>query len=74
MLIFIFKVKSQTGQTVLECFSDANKVPNEICERTTGFNTEQYTDLCSKLKSMRNSEARTVSQALAVYLYWLRSG
>ena len=43
-------------------------------KNTTGLSQEHFLDLLSSLRSMRDSINRTKSQALAVYLFWLKTG
>lgn len=40
----------------------------------TGFTKDEFTLILNTLKSLNNSSARTKEQALAIYLFWLKSG
>ena len=45
-----------------------------MCLRTTGLTSSQFNEVYNHLKSMRDSQSRTKSQALAIYLFWLKTG
>jgi hypothetical protein len=60
--------------SLLASFKNKISLSNEICLRTTGLDKNQFFQLCCDLKSMRSSEIRSKPQALAVYLFWLRTG
>ncbi|RNA22087.1 Vacuolar sorting-associated 13C [Brachionus plicatilis] len=55
-------------------FSDPSKIDNDTCKNTTGFNKEEFNIICSYLDEMKDSQVRTKSQALAIYLFWLKTG
>jgi len=40
----------------------------------TNLNKKQFHELFDELESIRDSPARTKSQALATYLFWLKTG
>ena len=55
-------------------FSDVNSIDSEFCFRNTGFYKDEFIFLANELKSTNNSPQRTKYQALAVYLFWLKTG
>ena len=55
-------------------FSDNSKLPDSICQRTTGFNRQQFEELSGDLISLRNTSSRSKSQVLAIFLFWLKTG
>ena len=55
-------------------FKKMSKFSDEKCKMYTGLTTKQFSSLEKKLKSLKNSPQRTKSQALATYLFWLKSG
>ena len=65
--------KSQ-NQTLFDQFKDYRLVDEKTIKSTTGLSQEHFLDLLSCLRSMRDSINRTKSQALAVYLFWLKTG
>lgn len=59
---------------IFQSFEDEYNVPNELCLKTTGLSTLEFAELCQFLNTMRNSLNRTKSKALAIYLFWLKTG
>jgi hypothetical protein len=55
-------------------FEFPSNIDNRLCERTTGLTSDQFNEVHDHLKTMKNSKARTTSQALAIYLFWLKTG
>ena len=51
-----------------------NSVSDELCKNTTGLSKEEFQYLCGELHSLRNTQFRSIPQALAVYLFWLTTG
>ena len=47
---------------------------DEVIKNNTGFKRVDFLYLCSQLRSLRITQQRTISQALAVYLFWLKTG
>ena len=57
-------------------FKNPNILDSTICMNTTGYSSQQFNEILQYLIEndefeMRNSKERKVSQALAIYLYWL---
>lgn len=60
-----------------EHFRVAKKVPEDVCKDITGFDSSEFQRLVQFVKqngTMRDNKNRTVSQAMAVFLYRLKSG
>jgi hypothetical protein len=58
-------------------FAKLSKVSNlseNECLRLTGITKKQFNSLEGKLKTLKNSPERNKSQALATYLFWLKTG
>lgn len=55
-------------------FFDFQSILDTICTRNTNHNKDQFIEIAGHLSSMRNTEKRTKFQALAVYLFWLKTG
>lgn len=60
--------------SVFKKFSDLNSISDEMCVRNTNFNRSQFIEILDSITTMRNSIVRTKSQALAIYLFWLKTG
>jgi hypothetical protein len=54
--------------------SNISKLSDKECQQLTGLTKSQFNSLESKLKTLKNSVARDKSQALATYLFWLKTG
>ena len=55
-------------------FYDFGSIDDIMSKRNTNFDRQQLIEIASNLKTMRNSPSRTVIQALAIYLFWLKTG
>ncbi|CAF0986858.1 unnamed protein product [Brachionus calyciflorus] len=66
------RAKSQ-NQTLFGQFRDYRLIDEKTIKNTTGLSQEHILDLLSSLRSMRDSINRTKSQALDVYLFWLKT-
>ena len=49
-------------------------VEEELCIKTTSLKAIEFLEIYNSLLSMKNSSKRTKSQALAIYLFWLKTG
>ena len=47
---------------------------DETCKSTTGFSKSDFNIINNHLTEMKDSSLRTKSQALAIYLFWLKTG
>ena len=54
-------------------FADPLAMSDEIIKNNTGFKRVDFLYLCSQLRSLRITQQRTISTALAVYLFWLKT-
>ncbi len=55
-------------------FENIKSITEDMCIRNTGFNKNQFIEISESISSMRDSESRTKTLALAIYLFWLRTG
>lgn len=59
--------------TLFEKFLDTTSISEHLCKKITGLDLEHF-EIIKKViedsQSMRNSSNRSISQALAVYLFW----
>ena len=55
-------------------FKNLSKIPPDLVLDHTGFTRDEFSFIINELKSLKNSEARSKEQALAVYLTWLKTG
>lgn len=63
-----------TSNSLFHKFSSVNTLPSNMCKCITGLEVAEFKELIESLDTMRNSTERSVTQAVAVYLYWLRTG
>ncbi|CAF1079292.1 unnamed protein product, partial [Brachionus calyciflorus] len=68
------KNDSKVNKGLLSKFANPNLITEEICMKNSGFEKKDFLIIHDSLKSMRNSNLRTKSQALIVYLFWLKTG
>lgn len=54
--------------------SNISRLSDKECQQLTGLTKCQFNSLKKKLKTLKNSIARDKSQALATYLFWLKTG
>ncbi|CAF0780028.1 unnamed protein product [Brachionus calyciflorus] len=55
-------------------FADLNSIDEETCKEKTGFFKNEFEKINGYLGEMKDSNIRTKSQALAIYLFWLKTG
>jgi hypothetical protein len=75
-------VESELKSTNFSRFSELNSISDDFCELVTNFKKSEFDLVLQYLikadengqRKMRDSKYRTVSQALAVYLFWLKTG
>ena len=63
-----------TTQSIFARFRCLKTLNNDLCYQITGFTYQEFFLLNTMLMSLRNSPTRTKEQALAVYLFWLKTG
>ena len=73
MIINRFREVSKQNN-IFQKFSELNDIDDKTCIRTTGFTIREFQTIKEYLKDMRNREERSINQALAVYLFWLKTG
>ena len=75
-LSFIDGLTSNMEVSFLDRFKNVKElgISDEECKAFTGFSKAIFKDIVHSLKSMRNTEYRTVSQAVAIYLTRLHNG
>lgn len=71
--LFMDKVADLADRNLMSQLGDFH-FPEERLRAFTGLSWEQISHLRDMLKSMRNSDVRTVTQALIVFLFKLRTG
>ena len=67
-------IDTSKKRTLFDEFADPFKIDEEVCKLTTGFYKDEFNVICSYLDEMKDSQIRTKSQALAIYLFWLKTG
>ena len=60
-------------KSVFDKFSKNSYISDQECKRFTRLNKSQFDWLVKKLKTITNSINRNIRQALATYLFWLKS-
>jgi hypothetical protein len=67
-------LRHASKHTLLEKFIDNKYITNEECKRFTCLNKNEFYSIVNELKTLKESQAGTKSQALATYLFWLKTG
>lgn len=60
--------------TLFSKFSDEATLTDSLCKNNTGLIKIQFLELAESLENMNDSSKRTKLQALAIYLFWLKTG
>jgi len=68
------RIRTMCSLTIIDKFSSKSKLTDGECMTYTGYNKEEFSSILNDIKSMRNTTNRDVPQALATYLFWLRTG
>ena len=71
-LIEVLRENSKNN-SVFEKLKNPKTISNELCLKTTGLTKEEFLIIYNSL-SMNESKNRTKSQALAINLFWLKTG
>ena len=76
MECFFKSVSSSYKRTnsIFAKFGDMKNLDPELCESITTLTKDEFILLNSCLPSIKNSNRRSKEQALAIYLYWLKTG
>jgi hypothetical protein len=67
-------LRHASKSTLFEKFSKPKHINDVECKRYTGLNKDDFKSLLSNLVSLKNSTSRNRAQALAVYMFWLKTG
>jgi hypothetical protein len=81
-LIEDFHMESKIKTTIFSRFLELSSMSDDFCECVTNLNKSEFNEVLQYLimtdkngqRRMRDSKYRTVSQALAIYLFWLKTG
>ncbi|KAK0166595.1 hypothetical protein PV327_004088 [Microctonus hyperodae] len=73
LTLFLNTLSNTCNNTLLDEVDD-NNLSDERIKSLTGFTVEEINTLKNSLVSMRNSENRSINQALFVFLFKLRTG
>ena len=72
--MLLINLRDASKFTILEKFSKPENITEDECKRFTGLNKDQFDDMVSCMSSLKNFQVRNKAQALAVYLFWLKTG
>jgi hypothetical protein len=72
--IILDRIRNTTNVSILEKFSHKSNINDDECKSYTGFTKKQFDEITNSLTAMRNTPNRDSSQALAIYLFWLKTG
>jgi hypothetical protein len=72
--LLLDRIRHATKSTLFEKFSDQSKISDDECKRFTGLKKDNFYSLVKTLKSMSKSGNRDKEQALATYLFCLKTG
>ncbi|CAF1003785.1 unnamed protein product [Brachionus calyciflorus] len=67
-------IDASKKKSLFDEFADFNSLDDETCKETTGFFKKEFEIINHYLADMKDSNVRTKSQALAIYLFWLKTG
>ena len=75
-MTFIEGLTSNMDSSFFIKFRDIKQlgISDDECKAFTGYNKAVFRDIVTSLKSLRNSDKRTVSQAVAIYMTRLHNG
>ena len=73
LTLFLNELSNACNNSILDRIEDST-LSDERIKSLTGYSIEQLSKLKSMLISMRNSDNRTINQALFVFLFKLRTG
>jgi hypothetical protein len=72
--LLLDSLRHAAKHTLLEKFSNKKNITDNQCKQFTNLNKNQFYSLVTDLKSLKESPSRTKPQALATYLFWLKTG
>ncbi len=67
-------LRHSISSNIFDRFAKSSKISDKECLRATGLNIKQFNELSCELKSLKDTASRTKSQALATYLFRLKTG
>ena len=62
------------SNSIFAKFGDIKNLDPELCESITTLTKDEFIFLNTSLPTIKNSNRRSKEQALAIYLYWLKTG
>ena len=68
------RVRDSKVSSIFARFGDFYNTDNEFCLDNTGLTKDEFIFLAGELTSLKSSPKRTKEQAMAVYLFWLKTG
>ena len=76
METFFKSVRSNITKTnsIFARFGDLENLDSELCISITNLTKDEFIFLFKDIKSIKKSSKRTKEQAIAIYLYWLKTG
>ena len=66
--------REQSNATLFNKFYNYVSICERLCFEHTGFTKDEFCFILNELKSLKHSFRRSREQALAIYLFWLKSG
>ena len=60
--------------SVFEKFFNPHSISDDFCKKTTGLKLSRFLEVLGHLTTMNEIKNRNKSQALAIYLFWLKTG
>jgi hypothetical protein len=72
--IILDRIRHLSSLTLLDKFNHTVNLNDNDCKAYTGFSKDQFISIFDSIRSMRDSPNRNKTQALATYLFWLKSG
>ena len=67
-------IEASKKNSLFDEFSNTSSLDDETCKSTTGFSKNDFEIILSHLTDLNDSSVRTKSQALSIYLFWLKTG
>ena len=76
MECFFKSVSSSYKRTnsIFAKFGDMRNLDEDLCKSITTLTKDEFIFLTTCLDSIKNSNRRSKEQAIAIYLYWLKTG
>ena len=71
---FFQLIRQREKSSLFNKFSNYPTIRERLCFSHTGFTKDEFYLILNELKSLKNSPQRSREQALAIYLFWLKTG